>query len=70
MKTQAEAQRAIELAEEHVHKADMQTSAHFCLREAKDRMKHGNYDQAYNWSKNSLAYSVGTLSSIYTDLCK
>jgi hypothetical protein len=59
------AQEIIDLAQSHVSKASMQSSAQLCVDDARACLARGLPDYAIGRAVRSLAYSLGILSPVY-----
>jgi len=57
--------RAIQIAEAHIGKGSMVSSAAMCLADAKALYADGRMEYARTRALKSLAYSVGILDPIY-----
>lgn len=65
MHPKAKAQQIIDLAQSHVEKATMQSSAQLCVDDARECLARGLPDYAIARAVKSLAYSVGVFSPLY-----
>jgi hypothetical protein len=62
-----DAQQIIDLAQSHVEKAAMQSSAQLCVDDARRLLASGKPEYAIGHAVRSLAYSLGVFSPVYKE---
>jgi len=60
-----EAHKILSLAEQHIGKGSMISSAEFCLHDAMAEYAAGKLDNAKAWALRSMRYSIGVFHPDY-----